>query len=329
MVVEGGCVVAPAVQLQEAIGPMVQRRWLICVDGSEVSYRCIRLAASLMNAGADRLELLHISDPSLVDLDEKLIPQNILDRCQEEVQAAGVRPFRWKIQHATLRESRSVSATIMHVANRHAAILVLGATGMGTEVLRGASTSSSAMGSVTEACLNRCKVPLLLVRSGPPEAPQHALAPKRRLAAFLGGSNSSQLAYDVALSLSRAGDSLRLLHVCEPSEDPEARAARNRYYQGEVTKQAHLLPKLDCALETLPHEGSVPATISAYLGSGGVDVAVLGAGDLEKLARGVYLGPTCAEVAHFGPTHTLVIKGITSLEQFGGRADRPGVQASG
>jgi len=117
--------------------------------------------------------------------------------------------------------------------------------------------------------------------------------------------------------------------VCEPSEDPEARAARNRYYQGEVTKQAHLLPKLDCALETLPHEGSVPATISAYLGSGGVDVAVLGAGDLEKLARGVYLGPTCAEVAHFGPTHTLVIKGITSLEQFGGRADRPGVQASG
>ena len=77
--------------------------YVVGLDGSDVGYQALRLAAMVMNPEDDKIEVLHICLPS----DDGEVATRLAHNAEIELRKAQVNPLRFKICTETLRKPHS------------------------------------------------------------------------------------------------------------------------------------------------------------------------------------------------------------------------------
>eukprot|EP00966_Prymnesium_polylepis_P135718 3137343-Prymnesium_polylepis.1 len=161
---------APVVDLTLPFPPAsYEVLWIVGLDGSQLSYRCLRLVAMTMKLSGGKHKLLALNMAKSGD------PENskIFNEAETQARAAGVNMFK-SFSTKSLKIPRSLCATaaadgwslvdtLVYFANHTARFrgrLVLGAKG-----LTGADQPKmDRLGHVALSCLDRVKVPVTIVK---------------------------------------------------------------------------------------------------------------------------------------------------------------------
>ena len=77
--------------------------YVVGLDGSDIGYQALRLAAMVMNPEEDKIEVLHICLPS----DDGEVATRLANNAEIELRKAQVNPLRFKICTETLRKPHS------------------------------------------------------------------------------------------------------------------------------------------------------------------------------------------------------------------------------
>ena len=78
---------------------MPPRTWLVGLDGSDTSYKSLRLATMVMDPEVDDVKILHIHDPSK---EEAISSDALMSNGEIECRKAHVRHGGWSIEHTVL-----------------------------------------------------------------------------------------------------------------------------------------------------------------------------------------------------------------------------------
>lgn len=304
---------------------MPSKTWLVGLDGSSVGYHALRLATMLMDPWNDFIKVFHITDPTA----DPGVGEAMMANAEVELRRAQVRRSSWSIVQEDLREGWTLIGQIIYDSNHlnnGAAILVIGAAGKTAEGANNGRPPSRAkgnppMGKVAEACLTKCKVPVLLVR-GTTKALQpqsEGLAAERRgesgpgigIAVCVDGTNVSKKAFDLGLSMCRPGDRLTACHV--DSNDhvgsmPEALKVLAGYYDSECEKAATIMDDVGARFRMLPKpaKDSIKQVILDAIAPS--DIVVIGSMELSNFEKKIHLGSIAQAVARQGTPHVLVVK---------------------
>lgn len=132
------------------------------MDGSELSFRALRLAASLADDMQDNVVAVHVTD----NVDAKALQS----KCTDTLLAAGIQIRRQAFQMVERSDNWGIADLLIYLANHIAkgsGVLVLGAAGKMGES-RDTKTGPSGqppMGSVALQCQEIVKVPVVIVKS--------------------------------------------------------------------------------------------------------------------------------------------------------------------
>jgi len=138
------------------------RVWMVCMDGSNAAFRCIGIAASLM-APHDRVVVLMVVDKAL---ETSVTPSVVLSNAELRLRECGVDEYHSRVAQCELQSGRNVKQTLLYMANHNAAMVVMGSAGKGAEESSKVRPRGHApVGSVAQEVMNRCKIPVILVRS--------------------------------------------------------------------------------------------------------------------------------------------------------------------
>ena len=305
------------------------KTWLVGLDGSHVSYRALRLATMMMDPNVDTIKAFTIYDPSTDDVGAA---QTLMSNAEIELRKAHVPPEQWVIEAQALEEGWNVTSQIIYHANHvnnGNAVLVIGAAGKTADNATKAHPKGNApMGKIADACLNRCKVPVLLTRASAKALDEQEGVTRRRglagearglcISVCVDSSNLSKKAFDLALRLCRPmeTDMLRALHVEDGewmgSRPPPQRETLRKYYEAECHKAAFVCDDLIAGLDLVPKDGrdSIKNTLLSQLEK--TDVVVIGSMELSNFDQKIHLGSVAQAVAKLSRPHVLVVKNYTS-----------------
>lgn len=304
------------------------KTWLVGLDGSHVSYRALRLATMMMDPNVDTVKAFTIYDPSKDDVGAS---QVLMSNAEIEMRKAHLPPESWAVEAVALTEGWDLANQLIYHANHVSngnAVLVIGAAGKTADGEKAHPLGNPPMGKIAEACLNRCKVPVLLTRASAAALDQQEGVTRRRGLAGEGKglcftvcvdqSNLSKKAFDLGLRLCRPieSDTLRALHVDDSewmgSRPPAARETLRKYYEAECHKAAFVCDDLTSGLELVPKASrdSVRDTLLSQLEN--TDVVVIGSMELSNFDKKIHLGSIAQAVAKLSRPHVLVVKNYTS-----------------
>eukprot|EP00966_Prymnesium_polylepis_P169928 3928360-Prymnesium_polylepis.2 len=198
----------------------------------------------------------------------------------------GLRKEQSSFDILKLADGWSIAGTITYAINHVAhgqPIVLLGAFGLRAEGGGGGKVKAT-LGSIAEEVLQRSKAPVLLVRKGDPNLglpPRDLVALRRHnkvdakhrldLCVCVDGSAASRVAYDMGLSLCRAGDVMRVVHVRDTSVGRQGsfkdHSNTRDYYGPECAKEDFAFPAIDISYVELPKGNSIKEALQKYLAS--------------------------------------------------------------
>ena len=313
--------------------------YVVGLDGSNIGYQALRLAAMIMNPEEDKIEVLHICLPG----DDGELATRLAHNAEIELRKAQVNPLRFKICTETLREGWTLIGQLIYDANHHtngSAVLVMGDHGTTGEG-KPHPKNQPPMGKCAEACINKVKVPVLLVRGNAKALlEQHDMPVTQRrgmrtqdsrgnlhddapgghglnITVCVDGTNLSKKAFDMGLKLCRDGASDVLIAMHIDSGDwqgrpPPALTAMAQYYSSECAKASHNHEELDAEFKMVAQQpgSSLKNNLLKQLDT--ADIVVMGSMELSNFEKDVHLGSMAQAVARQSSAHVLIVKNYTS-----------------
>jgi len=314
--------------------------YVVGLDGSDIGYQALRLAAMVMNPEDDKIEVLHICLPG----DDGEVATRLAHNAEIELRKAQVNPLRFKICTETLRAGWTLIGQLIYDANHHAngsAVLVIGDHGSGGEGKQHPK-GQPPMGKCAEACINRVKVPVLLVRGHAKALLQqhhsggttqrrgkrtqdsrgnlHDEAPGGHglnIAVCVDGSNLSKKAFDMGLKLCRDGasDMLTAMHIDNgdwQGRPPAALTAMTQYYNSECAKASHNHEELVAQFTMVAKQPGNSLKNDLLKQLDAADIAVMGSMELSNFEKNVHLGSMAQAVARQSTAHVMIVKNYTA-----------------
>lgn len=191
---------------------------MVGLDGSELSFRALRLAAALADDMKDNVVVVHVKNKCDVAMLES--------KCCETLLGAGIQVKRQAFETFESSDGWMVADMLIYLANHIAkgsGILVLGASGKeGEDQGRAGHTH---LGSVAEKCQEVCKVPVVIVKhtqtpitelgvrrgSRPSRSSQNGLL----FVVCVDTSNLARNAFDLAVLFAHKHDSIHVVHILD------------------------------------------------------------------------------------------------------------------
>ena len=199
---------------------------------SQLSMRAVMHACYLVDQYADNLLLVSLGRS---EKDEQDMTSRFLPKAKDIAQRSGLDYNRLYTEHVSLPSGMGIDEALIYLTDHTTpggAVLVIGCAGKGDESKKGARKNAQPpIGSIAQACLDTCRQPVVLVKSG--EAPAEGSERIKRIGndgtpginimVSLDESVVSRKAFDIALSLGTRGmtrrkDTLFLYHVQQPGD---------------------------------------------------------------------------------------------------------------
>ena len=219
------------------------RSYIVGLDGSETSFRAIQTAAQVMTDLHDNL--------IIVSLGRSDKDKQVFEMCKNRAQDVAMKNhcplMRIYLQYVQIPDSMNLDKAIINLANTHAngsSVLVIGAAGKGDEAKSGIRPAGQyAMGSFATSCVETCKVPVILVKSGGkleldmPRVKRQGrdTTPGLNMMVSMDASPVSQRAFDLGLKMLTRLDTLFVYHVTD----------------GKSERRAHMLNEMSLACDKL------------------------------------------------------------------------------
>ena len=289
----------PRLTARASRGGIAGKKFIVAVDGSIQSIRCLHLTAAIIKPSfQDVVQLVTVSvgitlkaDPDAalsLTSGQKLTPEELLQASKAELVSHGVPvklittqmvdPDELTIAEALVAETRTL--------RRGVGLLVIGNAGKGME--KRGKPPPTGHGSVAAHVLERCRCPVVLVRGGvdggasaPPSPP---LRPPMLLLVCIDGNLSKQV-FDTAVHFARDGDTLQLVHVLTTYPDELERQSRYWDMETQKLRASHEGLSLATAILPLRPRSSVADTLIAHCAEVQPGMVVLAAVELMKTSR--------------------------------------------
>lgn len=297
--------------------------WVVGVDGSRLSFRCLRLASMLMDTtGKDQLIVLHVSTHGEVS-ETSMLATN----CQLEARRCNIPMKCFAFKSVPKVDKLSVADTIISYISNFAgnrARLVIGAQGMRTNGTAG-TTSMDHIGGVAMECMLRIKVPVVIVKQpwGPEDGHRDSFSrvlrsghnghPGLNIYCCVDDSRVSRQAFTLATSITRQEDKLVALHVTKIARDAQSQD-RERRFDEQYTKECASLPATFKNVRDAKYvamrrtNNSVGDDIIETTEDEQADVIFVGTKELANPQNFQQLGSVCSHLAKFSRTHLCIVK---------------------
>lgn len=301
--------------------------WIVALDGSDLSFRALRLCAFLMNpknlqrGQRDNVVVVNVLKPG--DPDDK--NDHLWGDAKNELIKCGVFLHNIACKSIQLPDGWEVGDALVYFAN-HAGVghscsahLVLGAQGIDKQ----AGGKMAHVGSIATQCMAKVKVPITIVknswgtrdgerdgfgrpirvgRDGNPKSGLHIMC-------CVDGSPTGDAAFDLATSLCREGDSLQAVHVTGFLAKRTLLAEQKYTLECEKVKETRKLQ--DCSFLKVP---AVKGSVSDALveASHDADLLVMGTIELANIKKRHILGSIAMGIAKHCDTHMTIIKNFAN-----------------
>ena len=308
----GSRVVGNHIKLSSRLRPS-KKTYIVGLDGSELSFRSVQTAAQLMNDMNDNLVIVTLGKKD----SDKEIFERFKSRAQEVAMKNHVPHMRIYCEYIQIPDSYTIENALMSLVNHHhngASILVIGAAGKGDEDRKGRKPEGQPpIGHLALACLQRAKVPVVLVKSGP-KVDLDVTRVKRQgrdgtsglnFLVTMDGSMVSQIAFDHACRMAAKADTLYGLHVADSD------AANQPMIDEFETLLAKVADSKTCAKAEFicqPKHLSIREHIEEVIDSKHIDVVVMGSVELSNPTKGHFLGSVASAVTKASLAHCCVVK---------------------
>ena len=299
--------------------------WIVGLDGSDLSFRALRLAAFLMNPKGvlkgQRDNLVAVT--VLKDGEAEESKAHLLNEAKVELLKCGVMDYNVQTKAIQLPAGWEVGDALVYFAN-HAGLgiaskchFVLGAQGIDKS---DGAEKMARLGSIAEQCLAKVKVPITIVKSswGTSESEKDLFGrpiragrdgnPKSGLhiVCCVDGTPTGDAAFDLATSFTREGDTLTAVHVtgflikktqlCEAKYGPEcAKVCESRKLRA-------------CEFVKVPPASGSSISGALVEASRECDVLVMGSVELANIKKRHVLGSVAMGIAKNSDSHMCVVK---------------------
>lgn len=278
-------------------GGIAGKKFIVAVDGSIQSIRCLHLTAAIIKPSFhDVVQLVTVSvgitrkaDPyaalSLTS-GQKLTPEELLQASKAELVSHGV-PVKLITTQMVDPDELSIAEALVvetRTLRRGVGLLVIGNAGKGME--KRGKPPPTGHGSVAAHVLGRCRCPVVVVRGGVEGAstPSPPLRPPMLLLVCIDGNLSKQV-FDTAVHFARDGDTLQLVHVLTTHPDELERQSRYWDMETEKLRASHEGLSLATAVLPLRQHSSVADALLAHCVEAKPGLVVLAAVELVKASR--------------------------------------------
>lgn len=143
-----------------------RKTFIVGLDGSELSLRATMVAGQLMDPLHDDIIICTLGRSEK----ERSTLDGVKSKAEDLARKSGANPLRIRSEFVLIPQEFAYSQALCYLANHEAngsAILVVGAAGKGDEDRSGRKPEGQPpMGKLAQFCLQRCKVPVVLVKSG-------------------------------------------------------------------------------------------------------------------------------------------------------------------
>ena len=284
----------------------------------QLALRAVQVAAFMLDQYNDNLVILTLGRQAS---DKTDIFDRFVDRAKSIAIRSGVLLDRLYCEYVELPETfKKFDDALVYLGNHESAggaILVMGAAGKGDEA--GAKKSSRPggqppIGSIALACLQRCKQPVVLVKSGKiPDTSDDRI--KRigsdgtkglNIMVSMDMSDVSRKAFDTALTFGTKGrdrksDSIFLFHVQQSGDEKlvEEYSVMQDKLKDEYTSVTW------CSVDK---SGDIHQQIDKFIDDNKIDVVVMGSIELSDIKKGQYFGSVSSAVAKSSSAHCVVVK---------------------
>ena len=284
----------------------------------QLALRAVQVAAFMLDQYNDNLVILTLGRQAS---DKTDIFDRFVDRAKSIAIRSGVLLDRLYCEYVELPETfKKFDDALVYLGNHESAggaILVMGAAGKGDEA--GAKKSSRPggqppIGSIALACLQRCKQPVVLVKSGKiPDTSDDRI--KRigsdgtkglNIMVSMDMSDVSRKAFDTALTFGTKGrdrksDSIFLFHVQQSCDEKlvEEYSVMQDKLKDEYTSVTW------CSVDK---SGDIHQQIDKFIDDNKIDVVVMGSIELSDIKKGQYFGSVSSAVAKSSSAHCVVVK---------------------
>lgn len=305
-------------QLKKSPGGKV---FIVGLDGSELSFQAVQFAARMMSEYVDCLIVMTLGKSNG---DQKNF-DGWKGKAQDIAMKNGVPAMKISMEYvqipqAFLAKPNPVIDAMVYLANFTAngsAVLVMGAAGKGDQDKNGSRPDGQPpMGSLATACLNRVKVPVCVVKTGPKINLDGVTRVKRQgrdgtpglnFVVAVDGGKVSNAAFDQALRLAHRGDSIFGFHVDAGSAQT---AEVEKKYSAELAKlvDTNAIERGYLAVVKQGHGSSMKEAIEDFAHEKKADVIVLGSIELSNATSDKKLGSVCMAVSRGSAAHVVVVK---------------------
>jgi nucleotide-binding universal stress UspA family protein len=302
--------------------PCGQNLWVVAFDGSDLAKRALRLASFLMNpkmslkGRQDNVLVVTCNMPGESAADHSALFAD----CVLELMRCGIWEKRVACKAIDLPDGWTVGDGLVYFANHvHGAgstRLVLGAAGVTAQSTGAGHTEYrfARLGGIAKQCLAKVKVPVTIVkepwvyREGPLGRVQRLGRngePGVTIVCCVDSSNLSELAFDMAVSLCREGDTLRAIHVSGHDRKGESELVASSY-SAECQKVADAKGLASAEFVACDIHGSIADTV--IQATADADVIVMGSVELSDVNKRHVLGSVCLSVAQHPTAHMMIVK---------------------
>ena len=300
-----------------------KRTFIVGLDGSSLSMRSVMVAAMHADQYNDNLIIVTLGKS---DGDRATIFDRFASQAKDIAMRCGHPFVRIATEYVEVPRDMSLADTLIELVDRGTqpvggTVLVMGAAGKGDEGRNQGRKPAGQppMGSLAFACLEQCKQPVILVKSGPAPPTGGERIKRAGLDGTKGlnlmvtvekdaSAHVSRKAFDMALGfgtkgLERKFDTVFLYHVKNGGDD----SAFYEEYKEELEKlnKGGMYKETSCVIEPKKHE--IRQHIEEFVEAKNVDLLVMGSVELSE-AGGRHLGSVTTAVAKSTIANVCVVK---------------------
>lgn len=263
----------------------------------------------------------------IVTLGRSGVPKDkdVFDRSQSKARDVAMKNhiplFRIYTEFVEIPDNFTLDRAMISVANNHAngySILVLGAAGKGDEERTGRRPEGQpAMGSLATTCLETCKVPVLLVKSGPKldmDAPRlkrqgRDSTPGLNLMVSMDMSKVSERAFDMACKMVTKLDTLYVYHVTDnASSETKGLLQELSLACDKLISCNHVAGAELCEERKIK---TIREHIESFIEEKQVDILIMGSMELSKPGKSS-LGSVSSAVSKVSKAHCCIVKNFAT-----------------
>ena len=243
-------------------------------------------------------------------------------KAQEVAMKNSIPLMRIYLEFLVIKEDAAIDEKLITLANSHdngSSILVLGAAGKGNEDKTGTSRpgGQAPMGAIAMSCLTKCKVPVVLVKSGPRldldvariKRAGRDNTPGLNIMLCLDQHAVTRMATDMALAIATKLDSVYAFHVATKTEESQHVVHE---YTSIMDKASTSGKHANATFVTVEKTKSIKEHIDHFVDDMAIDLIFMGSTELSKPDKSHFLGSVSSAVTKSTVAHCCVVKNFAT-----------------